>query len=207
MAAVDPDVAKFFERHFSSWKNALARWHKKCGASLEKQKLQLKRDFPVADRRGPISGFRDPNAAVSDATPYGYPSKSLADQKTESEVEKRAAKCKETISRIQKMMERLNKARTTGIFQPTNQLEVKIRNKPTFLEETANKNKIERGDKIEVLTLQGDWMHVRGPDGTEGWVHTKDIMPKLPIEYSSEPGSGPGNRPLNRNEVGEGGRG
>jgi len=37
MGDVDPDVAKFFEVQYSVWKNALSRWHKKCGGKIEER--------------------------------------------------------------------------------------------------------------------------------------------------------------------------
>ena len=180
MAEVDREVSEFFKSHLSSWKNALARWHKKCEGKNEKEKVRLKRDFPVADRRGPVSSF-DRNAAVSDATPYGYPSKSLDDQKKESEIDKQAAKCKEVIKHIQKMMELLNNARTTGRFPSVRHVTISVRKKPSFISGIDREHKVDRGEVVEVLKKKGDWLQVKTAD-TEGWIHKTELMPTLPHE-------------------------
>ena len=199
MADVDPAVSKFFERHLSTWKNALARWHKKCGGK-EKQKQKLKRDFPVADRRGPVSGFPDRNAAVSDATSFGYPSKTLADQQVESDIGQQAAKCKEVIEHIQKMMELLNNARTTGRFPSLRQYTVALRKQPKYITSIDREHKVARGEVVEVLEKKNDWLRIRTADA-EGWIQQTELMPKLPMEMTSEAGGPAGT------EIGAGGKG
>ena len=33
------------------------------------------------------------------------------------------------------------------------------------------------GDVVTVIEYRGDWLHVRGPDGYDGWTHTGYLMP------------------------------
>ena len=193
MADVDPEVSEYFKRNLSSWKNALARWHKKCGGKLEEEKQRKKRSFPVADRSVNLSNFKDRNAAISDATPYGYPSKSVDDQKKDDEVGKQATKCKEKIQYIQKMIEHLNNARTTGRFPSLRNYTIAVRKKPSFITSIDREHKVDRGEVVEVSHKKGDWLQVKTAD-TQGWIHKNELMPDVPLETSSEAGVaiGPG---------------
>jgi hypothetical protein len=204
MGDVDPDVAKFFEVHYSIWKNALSHWHKKCGGKIEEHRQRQKKSYPVADRRSVLSGFKE-GATLSDATPYGYPSKSVDDQKKDDDVAKQAGKCKDTIAYIQKVMELLNNARTTGRFPSIRNLTIAVRKKPSFITSIDREHKVDRGGVVEAVQKKGDWLRVKTGDA-EGWIHKTELIPDLPIEYSSKPGTG-GAGVVNINETGEGGRG
>ena len=181
MADVNPEVAAFFKNQLEGWKNALARWHKKCSGKMEENKKRMKPSFPVADRRGPMSEFKGRAAAVSDATPYGYPSKTVDEQKTDDAVAKQAANCKKTIEYIQKMMEFLNNARTTGRFPSIRHHTIAVRKKPNFLTVVDRSHNVDRGEVVEVLHKKGDWFQVKTADA-EGWVHKTDLIPTMPIE-------------------------
>jgi len=205
MGDVDPDVAKFFEVQYSVWKNALSRWHKKCGGKIEEHKQRQKRSYPVADRRNVRSGFQE-GATLSDATLYGYPSKSVEDQTKDDDVAKQAGKCKDTIAHIQKVMELLNNARTTGRFPSIRNTSISLRSKPSFITNIERAHKVDRGGVIEAAEKKGDWLRVKSGDA-EGWIHKTDLIPELPIEYSSAPGTGGPKSGSTRKEMGEGGRG
>jgi hypothetical protein len=187
MGDVDPQVAKFFELQYSGWKNALSRWHKRCGGKIDDDKERKKRSFPVADRRSSLSGFKD-GATLSDATPYGYPSKSVEDQKTDDQVAKQARGCKDTIAYIQKVMGLLNNARTTGRFPSMANVKLSVRKQPRFISAIDRDHSVSRGEVVEVTELKGDFLHIKTAD-VDGWIHKSELMPNMPIEadFSNAP--------------------
>jgi hypothetical protein len=48
---------------------------------------------------------------------------------------------------------------------------------------------VERGDKVTLLKKDGDWLYVRTSDGTEGWLHMRDLaLPPgmFPVQLNPE---------------------
>jgi len=202
MPKVDPDVEKLFSRHLRVWNDALQRWETKCKPVRDEYKKSKRRRAPVADRSWGSSSL-EPNRSwpspplagdriLTDAPDQAFPGITEADEAKDKEIERRAEKCDKTIDMIKRTIEQLNHARATGVFQNGRALMLAIREKPSFISSGAHKDKVERGDSIEVEELQGDWMHVKGPTGKEGWVHKSEIMPVLPVELSSKPGGSGG---------------
>lgn len=186
MAEIDPEVAAMFKRQLAVWKNALAKWTKKCKGAQQEQKERTRKRPLVSLRGSSLSGFKD-DKTLSDATPYGYPSKSPADEAKDQQVEKQAANCQKILDRIRKTIEHLNNARTTGKFSNLDNLKIGIRKQPKFITSIDRAHTITRGDVVEVEHLHGDWLQIRSGDA-EGWIHKSELMPKLPIEFSSESG-------------------
>jgi len=183
--AVDPEVAKLFSRHLRIWREALRRWTDKCKSVQEEYKKSRSRRHLVADRMRSAPSKFDPGAKLSDAMPLPVTGTRNADD--EAATEKRAKRCDEMLEHIRNTIANLNHARTTGEFPSLVQKKIALRKQPKFITPIDRKHEIERGDRVEVTRLQGEWLWVKTANA-EGWLHRTYLLPKTPVDLTSESG-------------------
>lgn len=180
------------------WEDALQRWRKKCkGVQEEYQKIQRSRalvsqrmPFEENRRGSPLAPRARSNDPFSDASPAAKPSSmSIATEERLVSVEGQAKRCDEKIKWIEKMISRLNNARTTGMWIFNKHPKIRIRKQKNFL--SGKLADVNGGENLEVLKVDGDWLWVRNSTGVEGWVYSLDGFYELPVELSAEPGSRP----------------
>jgi len=107
------------------------------------------------------------------------------------------------LKEIESVVKILTEAIRSGIL-PIRNLSVAVKKEMKFIAGVLCK--LSRGAKVTVLGFIGDWYQVKAPDDCTGWLHSAELMPALPVELSSAPGSGTGSG-ASRDEVEIGGRG
>ncbi|RMF87402.1 MAG: SH3 domain-containing protein, partial [Nitrospinota bacterium] len=66
---------------------------------------------------------------------------------------------------------------------------VNIRNGPNTASEIIGRSN--RGDRFEMLTVEGEWYQVKLPDGKRGWIHGSLLKKEEPSSTSPSPGRTP----------------
>jgi hypothetical protein len=107
---------------------------------------------------------------------------------------------------LEKVIGEFVRARTTGKWTNTHHLEIPVHSKRAFISSLLAR--VHRGESVEVLQIDKGWFRLRAENGIEGWAHTANVLPKLPVELSSRPGGSGGMIDAShRKEIETGGRG
>ena len=194
MGDVDPKVAQSFGSELQNALAALKRWEENCARTQEDYKNTHQTTISEAikeseaARNTQLSNFPSQKPKPR----FDLTQKKPMSQATAKElgmtggIEEKKKKCDETIEKIKKTIERLNKARTTGVANIQN-LRVGVHIEPKFISKVIET--VSRGDMLTVLEKKGGWFRVRTSGGKEGWVAKHDISESLPVELNSDPGT------------------
>jgi len=194
MGDVDPKVAQSFGSELQNALAALKRWEENCSQTQEDYKNTHQTTISEAikeseaARNTQLSNFPSqkpkPRFDLTQKKPMSQASaKELG---MTGGIEEKKKKCDEAIAQIKKTIERLNKARVSGVVT-ANQMRVGVRSNPKFI--TTMVETVSRGEMLLVLEKKGDWFKVRSSSGKEGWVAKHDISQALPVEINSNPGT------------------
>jgi hypothetical protein len=178
---------QLFRPYLKSWEDTQARWMQKCkGVQQEKHTIQATGGL-VADASDVARRPAVMNPSVSDVRAPGPAGLSPAVAERLQQIEDRAKHCERTLRRIEQVLSKLRVAAVTGEWS-SDTLRTNIKKEPKWISPTVDF--VVRGQRMTVLDVKGDWWHVRKLPGKEGWVHRKEVEEWLPVELSSEPGSG-----------------